>query len=50
MREVVEIMYLTKEGFVLNGEKYERCIGPIPAPPFKTGVEETLRFLMCDKN
>ncbi|GIN71790.1 epimerase [Bacillus sp. J14TS2] len=46
MREVVEIMYLTKEGFVLSGEKYEQRIGPIPATPFKKGLEETLRLLM----
>lgn len=46
MREVVEIMYLTKEGFVLNGEKYEQRIGSIPATPFKKGLEETLRLLM----
>ncbi|GED18120.1 SDR family oxidoreductase [Aneurinibacillus migulanus] len=50
MREVVEIMYLTKEGFVLSGEKYERCIGPIPVTPFKTGLKETLRLLMRDEN
>lgn len=35
MREAVEIMYLTEEGFVLSGEKYEQCIGPIPATPFR---------------
>lgn len=50
MREVVEIMYLTKEGFVLSGEKYERRIGPIPATPFRKGLEETLRFLMREEN
>ncbi|MFD2208531.1 SDR family NAD(P)-dependent oxidoreductase [Virgibacillus halophilus] len=49
MREVVEIMYLTKEGFVLNGEKYEKRIGPVPATPFKKGLEETLLFLMHNK-
>ncbi|CDO04753.1 short chain dehydrogenase [Oceanobacillus picturae] len=46
MREVVEIMYLTKEGFVLSGEKYEKRIGAIPKTPFKQGMEETLQLLM----
>ncbi|EQB37107.1 MULTISPECIES: SDR family NAD(P)-dependent oxidoreductase [Virgibacillus] len=50
MREVVEIMYLTKEGFVLSGEKYEKRIGPVPATPFQKGLEETLRLLMHKKN
>ncbi len=50
MREVVEIMYLTKEGFVLSGEKYEKRIGPIPATPFRKGIEETLHFYMQGKN
>ncbi|ERI11371.1 hypothetical protein HMPREF0083_00515 [Aneurinibacillus aneurinilyticus ATCC 12856] len=44
MREVVEIMYLTKEGFVLNGEKYERCIGPIPATLLKRGWKKRYDF------
>ncbi|GIQ71509.1 NAD-dependent epimerase/dehydratase family protein [Xylanibacillus composti] len=45
MREVVEIMYLTEKGFVLSGEKYEKRIGPIPATPYRQGLEETLRLL-----
>lgn len=50
MREVVEIMYLTKEGFVLSGEKYEQRIGPIQATPFRKGLTETLHFLMSNRN
>ncbi|MGD7008605.1 SDR family oxidoreductase [Metabacillus sp. 84] len=46
MREIVEIMYLTKEGFILSGEKYEKRIGPIPKTAFKKGLEETLAILM----
>ncbi|MDQ0882469.1 SDR family NAD(P)-dependent oxidoreductase [Peribacillus sp. V2I11] len=46
MKEVVEIMYLTKEGFILDGEKYENRIGSIPKTPYKEGMEETLRLLM----
>ncbi|MEK4299429.1 SDR family oxidoreductase [Oceanobacillus sp. FSL W8-0428] len=49
MREIVEIMYLTKEGFILSGEKYEKRIGAIPATPFQKGLEKTLQALM-DKN
>ncbi|MFC4618920.1 SDR family NAD(P)-dependent oxidoreductase [Camelliibacillus cellulosilyticus] len=50
MREVVEIMYLTKEGFVLSGEKYEERIGKIPVTPFRDGLEETLRHLRREEN
>ncbi|SDC58395.1 Nucleoside-diphosphate-sugar epimerase [Terribacillus halophilus] len=50
MREIVEIMYLTKEGFVLSGEKYEKRIGSIPSTSFREGLEETLRFIMSNKN
>jgi hypothetical protein len=46
MNEVVEIMYLTKEGFILCGEKYENRIGKIVATPYKEGLKETLNFLM----
>lgn len=49
MKEVVEMMYLTKEGFVLNGEKYENRIGSIPKTPFKIGLEENLHYLMEKK-
>lgn len=49
MKEVVEIMYLTEKGFVLSGEKYERRIGPIPATPYREGLEQTLRLLMEGK-
>ncbi|MFS0722394.1 NAD-dependent epimerase/dehydratase family protein [Paenibacillus sp. 1P07SE] len=50
MKEVVEVMYLTKEGFILSGEKYENRIGPIPATPYRQGLEETLNILMKEKN
>lgn len=49
MREVVEMMYLTKEGFVLNGEKYEKRIGPLQKTPFQQGLAETLHALMPAK-
>lgn len=44
------MMYLTEEGFVLSGEKYEKRIGPIPATPFRKGLQETLQILMHDKD
>ncbi|MED1740639.1 NAD(P)H-binding protein [Bacillus swezeyi] len=46
MKEVVEIMYLTEEAFMLSGEKYENRIGEIVATPYKDGLKETLHFLM----
>ncbi len=46
MKEVVEIMYLTEETFILNGEKYEKRIGKIPATPYQEGLKETLKCLM----
>lgn len=49
MKEVVEMMYLTKEGFVLSGEKYEKWIGAIQKTPFQQGLEETLYALMRSK-
>ena len=50
IKEVVEIMYLTKKGFVLSGDKYENRIGPIPATPYQKGLEQTLQLLMEDKH
>jgi nucleoside-diphosphate-sugar epimerase len=35
MKEVVEMLYLTEEPFILSGEKYERLVGPIPATPYR---------------
>ncbi|KKI92860.1 epimerase [Bacillus sp. SA1-12] len=46
MKEVVEIMYLTEEGFILDGEKYKNRIGKIVATPYKEGLEKTLKLLM----
>jgi nucleoside-diphosphate-sugar epimerase len=49
MREVVEIMYLTKEPIILSGEKYGKRIGIIPATPYEKGIEETLKIWMRNK-
>lgn len=46
MKEVVEMLYLTEEPFVISGEKYERLIGPIPATPYVIGITATIKTLM----
>ncbi|WP_332237230.1 hypothetical protein [Sporolactobacillus sp. KGMB 08714] len=43
MREITEIMYLTKEGSILNGEKYRKRVGPIVRTSFRQGLAQTLR-------
>lgn len=45
MKEIVEMLYLTKEPVVLSGGKYERVVGPIPATPFEKGITETVQAL-----
>ena len=37
MREVVEMFYLNEEPVVLNGEKYEKLIGPVPRTSYREG-------------
>jgi nucleoside-diphosphate-sugar epimerase len=46
MKEVVEMLYLTEEPFVLSGEKYERAIGPISWTPHEQAIAQTIRSLM----
>lgn len=50
MKEVVEMLYLTEEPFVLNGEKYEALIGPIPVTPFEEGIAATIAALRKAEN
>jgi len=45
MKEIVEMLYLTKEPVVLSGEKYERSIGPIRATTFEVGIASTIHTL-----
>ena len=45
MKEVVEMLYLTKEPLVLSRQKYERSIGPVQATPFAEGIAETIAQL-----
>jgi len=42
MREIIEMMYITKEGFILNGDKYQNRIGPIVRTDFDKALKETL--------
>lgn len=49
LREVVEMMYLTKDPLVLSGAQYEREIGAIPKTPFEKGLKETFEFIQSNK-
>lgn len=49
MREVVEMFYLNEEPVVLNGEKYEKVIGPIPRTTYKEGLTQTIEFMKKNK-
>ncbi|MCH1638583.1 SDR family NAD(P)-dependent oxidoreductase [Paenibacillus timonensis] len=49
MKEVVEMLYLTEDPFILSGAKYESRIGPIPATPFEIGIAETIAALQKGK-
>lgn len=42
MKEVVEMLYLTKEPLRLSGEKYARRIGPIAATSYEEGITATI--------
>ncbi|WP_334073361.1 MULTISPECIES: SDR family NAD(P)-dependent oxidoreductase [Paenibacillus] len=42
MKEVVEMLYLTEEPFVLSGEKYERHIGPLIWTPHEKAIRDTI--------
>ncbi|TBL73985.1 NAD-dependent epimerase/dehydratase family protein [Paenibacillus thalictri] len=46
MKEVVEMLYLTEEPFVLSGEKYERTFGAIGWTPHEQAVSDTIHSLM----
>ncbi|MEW9108215.1 MAG: SDR family NAD(P)-dependent oxidoreductase [Cytobacillus gottheilii] len=44
MREMKEMMYLTEKPVILNGEKYEAEVGPVPRTPYKDGLRKTLEW------
>lgn len=45
MREVLEIFYLNEEPVVLNGEKYEELLGPVPCTPYRKGLQQTIDYM-----
>ncbi|MFH5182578.1 NAD-dependent epimerase/dehydratase family protein [Paenibacillus sp. TAB 01] len=50
LREVVEMLYLTEEPFVLSGEKYRQTFGTMPWTPHGQAISETIRSLMQRNN
>ena len=49
MREVVEMFYLNEEPVILDGEKYERMIGPVPRTPYREGLRQTTEYMQSKK-
>ena len=45
MREVVEMFYLNEEPVVLNGEKYEKLMEPLPRTPYEEGLKQTIKYM-----
>lgn len=45
MREVVEMFYLNEEPVILNGEKYEKLIGPLPRTSYEEGLKATIEYM-----
>ncbi|WML48623.1 SDR family NAD(P)-dependent oxidoreductase [Neobacillus sp. PS3-34] len=45
MREVVEMFYLNEEPVVLDGEKYEKLIRPIPRTSYREGLRQTIEYM-----
>ena len=49
MREVVEMFYLNEEPVVLDGEKYERMMGPVPRTSYKEGLRQTIEYMQANE-
>ena len=49
MREVVEMFYLNEEPVVLDGEKYERMIGPVPRTSYREGLRQTIEYMQANE-
>ena len=49
MREVVEMFYLNEEPVVLDGEKYESLIGPVPRTSYREGLLQTIEYMQAKK-
>src|SRR5690625_3130357 len=50
MREFVEMQYLNEDPVILDGEKYERIIGPLPKTNYEEGIRRTLESMECFTN
>ncbi|WP_211296369.1 NAD-dependent epimerase/dehydratase family protein [Paenibacillus donghaensis] len=46
MKEIVEMLYLTREPLRLSGRKYEALVGPVPSTSFEIGITETVKEIM----
>lgn len=46
MREFVEMQYLNENPVVLDGEKYEKQIGPLPRTPYEKGIKKTIEAMV----
>lgn len=45
MREIEEMFYLNEQPVILNGEKYEKHLGPVPRTSYREGLKQTLEHL-----
>ncbi|QOY35546.1 SDR family NAD(P)-dependent oxidoreductase [Anaerobacillus isosaccharinicus] len=45
MKEMVEMMYLTKEPVVLSGKKYEASVGALSSTTYQEGLSNTLKWM-----
>jgi len=48
MREFVEMQYLNEDPVILDGEKYERIIGPLPKTNYEEGIRKTLESMVLE--
>lgn len=45
VKEVIEMLYLKREKLILSGSKYSSEVGPVPETEYKTGIENTLKWV-----
>ncbi|MCZ0702944.1 nucleoside-diphosphate-sugar epimerase [Natronobacillus azotifigens] len=50
MKEVVEMMYLTEEPVILNGEKLQKQMGEIPFTSYRNGLIETIEWIKQEES
>ncbi len=49
LKEIVEMLYLTRQPLILSGAKYEHYIGEVPTTPYETGIKNTIQCLQNNK-